>query len=303
MRVPKTLPDRLLSFLPEATTDMEWYVILLIVIGSVLTVSVALWLFLIGTQSKKGCPTLKNYKYAHRGLHGEGRGVFAGEPYAAENSMTAFRRAIRAGYGIEIDVHTSKDGIVVIHHDASLKRVAGVDGNVKDFTAEELSRLSLSGTADGVPTLKEFLSEVNGQVPILIEIKEEGSDHTITEALLREMSGYTGEYFIQSFNPLSLGVVKKLAPKIPRGFLCDKHTQDPKYRSFKYRLLQRLLLNAVCRPHFISMEMTRAGLFPLPIVKKLFSPEVICWTVRSEDEAKRAYESGFATIIFEGFNA
>ena len=282
---------------------MEWYVILAIVIGALVAVAAVLWLFLIATRSKKGCADLKDYKYAHRGLHGEGRGIFASEPYAAENSMTAFRRAIAAGYGIEIDVHTSKDGVVVIHHDATLKRVAGVDGYVKDYTAKELSEMSLSGTADGVPTLKEFLNEVNGQVPILIEIKEEGGDHTTTEALIREMSGYEGRYFIQSFNPLSLGVVKKLAPEIARGFLCDKHTASPERRSLKYKLLQRLVLNVVCRPHFISMEQTRAGLFPLPIVRKLFSPEVICWTVRSEDEAKRAYESGFSTIIFEGFNA
>ena len=262
-----------------------------------------MWLYLIATDSKKGCPGLKNYKYAHRGLHGEGRGKFEGEPYAAENSMTAFRRAIELGYGIEIDVHTSKDGVVVIHHDFSLKRVAGVDGYVKDFTAEELSAMKLSGTEDGIPTFREFLELVGGRVPILIEIKEEGGDHTTTRAMLEELRGYKGEYFVQSFNPLSLSVVRKEAPAIPRGYLVQKHTKDPKYRSFKYRLLQRMALNFLCRPHFISIKHTEPGLAPLPLIKAFFAPEVICWTVPDEASAKKAYEDGFATIIFEGFNA
>ena len=282
---------------------MQGWQIALITAAAVAVLALAVWLFLIASGSKKYCPTLAAHKYAHRGLHGDGRGKFEGEPYAAENSMTAFRRAIELGYGIEIDVHTSSDGVVVIHHDFSLKRVAGVDGMLKDYTARELAQMKLSGTDDGIPTLEEFLRLVDGRVPILIEIKEEGSDHTTTRALMEVMKNYRGPYFVQSFNPLSLGVVKKIAPEVPRGFLCQRHTDDPKYRSIKYRLLQRLLLNFLCRPHFISMEKTKAKLFPLPLVKAVFHPEVICWTVRSEEEAKRAYADGFATIIFENFNA
>ena len=268
-----------------------------------LLVLFAAWLFLIGTRSGKGLEGLLARKFAHRGLHGEGRGCFEGQPYAAENSMTAFRRAVEAGYGIEIDVHTSSDGVVVIHHDFDLKRVEGLDKKVKELTAKELSEVSLSGTEDGVPTLREFLDMVDGIVPILIEIKEEGGDHTTTRALIEEMKNYKGEYFIQSFNPLSLGVVKKLLPEAKRGFLCDKHTKEEKNRTLKFKLLERMLLNVVARPHFISMEKTQAGLFPLPFIKAVFRPEIICWTVRSVEEERAAIEAGYHNVIFENYNA
>ena len=269
----------------------------------VLLVLLGAWLFLIATPSGKGLEGLTARKIAHRGLHGEGRDQFEGRPYAAENSMTAFRRAKEAGYAIEIDVHTSSDGVVVIHHDFDLKRVEGIDKKVKELTAKELSEVSLSGTADGVPTFREFLDMVNGEVPILIEIKEEGGDHTTTEKLIEELRSYSGEYYVQSFNPLSLGVVRKKLPEAKRGFLCDHHTANENNKGLKYVLLERMLLNAVARPHFISMEKKQARLFPLPLIKKLFRPELICWTVRSPEEEEAAVKAGFKNVIFEDYNA
>ena len=58
--------------------------------------------------------------YAHRGL-------FDNDTDAPENSLPAFRRAIEAGYGIELDVQLSKDGVPVVFHDASLERMCGVE--------------------------------------------------------------------------------------------------------------------------------------------------------------------------------
>ena len=268
-----------------------------------LLILVGAWLFLIATPNGKGLEGLLKRKIAHRGLHGEGRGELEGEPYAAENSMTAFRRAMKAGYAIEIDVHTSLDGVVVIHHDADLKRVEGIDKKVKELTAEELAGVSLSGTSDGVPTLRELLDTVKGEVPILIEIKEEGSDHTTTEKLVEELRSYSGEYYIQSFNPISLGVVKKLLPEAKRGFLCDHHTLNAEHKALKFHLLERMLLNVVARPHFISMEKNQSKLFPLPLIKRLFRPALICWTVRSPEEEDAAFKAGFENVIFENYNA
>ena len=71
--------------------------------------------------------SLKGYYYAHRGLHDNNSD-------APENSMAAFRKAVDAGYGIELDVQLTKDRIPVIFHDDTLKRVCGVDGYVKDYT-------------------------------------------------------------------------------------------------------------------------------------------------------------------------
>ena len=76
-------------------------------------------------------PLLAQRCYAHRGLHDNATD-------APENSMAAFRKAVEAGYGIELDVQLSKDRIPVVFHDETLRRVCGVEGKVRDYTFEEL---------------------------------------------------------------------------------------------------------------------------------------------------------------------
>ena len=61
--------------------------------------------------------------YAHRGL-------FDNDSDAPENSLAAFKKAVDAGYGIELDVQLSKDDKLVVFHDATLKRMCGIEGKV-----------------------------------------------------------------------------------------------------------------------------------------------------------------------------
>ena len=99
---------------------------------------------------------------AHRGLHDE---------QYPENSMPAYEQAIAHNFNIEIDVHVSKDGEVVVFHDDNLKRVCGVDKLVKDCTVKELKSYPLANSEYVIPTFKEFLALVDGKVGILCEIK------------------------------------------------------------------------------------------------------------------------------------
>lgn len=262
----------------------------------ILVIAVSVWLFLIAPKSNKEMNKYKNVKYAHRGLHGE----IDGE-YAAENSMTAFARAVKCGFGIELDVRLSSDGEVIVFHDGTLDRVAGVSGKPEERTAEELAGLSLSGTSDGVPTLREVLALVDGQVPLLIEIKEDGSDHAVTEALPALLKDYKGDYIIESFNPLTLGVVKKLMPQVPRGFLADKLTKNPDYKKIKYRIVQSFVLNFIARPSFIAMQKNRISMMPLPVIRAIFHTPCLAWTITSAEEEKCAYKAGFDSVIFEQY--
>ena len=142
---------------------------------------------------------------------------------------------------------------------------------------------------------------LESSVKTLIEIKETGGDHTVTEELAKVLRDYRGDYIIESFNPLTLGVVKKLLPGVPRGFLSDKFTKNKERRALKYRITQRFLLNFVSRPAFISMEKTRMKMMPLPIVRALFRVPVIAWTVVSLEEERGAIEAGFDGVIFENY--
>ena len=111
-------------------------------------------------------PELLGAQYAHRGLHNAER---------AENSISAFRHSVELGFGIELDVRLSKDGVLVVFHDDTLDRMTGLSGRVIDYTAEELSAMRLAGTEDGIPTFSEVLSLIGGRVPLLVEIKEDAS--------------------------------------------------------------------------------------------------------------------------------
>ena len=98
----------------------------MIVTITVLLILIALVLFLIAPA--KALPEQKKafYKrnFAHRGLYTQDQSV-------PENSMEAFRAAVAAGYGIELDIRLTKDGQVVVFHDDTLARVCGMEG--RDF--------------------------------------------------------------------------------------------------------------------------------------------------------------------------
>ncbi|MDE7158502.1 MAG: glycerophosphodiester phosphodiesterase, partial [Clostridiales bacterium] len=130
---------------------------------------------------------LKNIPVAHRGLH---------DNIYPENSMGAFRAAMREGYSIEMDVRLSKDGKLVVFHDDNLERMTGANLAVVDYTWEELSRLKLAGTNERIPLFSEFLKTVNGQVPLLIEIKNVPSANTKTfiKQIADELKDYNGLY-------------------------------------------------------------------------------------------------------------
>lgn len=273
--------------------------ITLIVLGSLALLILALflifmWLTKPGTR-KCGIEKYKTVKFAHRGLHDGGR---------AENSISAFRAAKEAGYGIELDVRLSKDGELVVFHDPTLNRVCGIDGRVIDYTAEELRGFKLMNTPDGIPTFREVLDLIDGTVPLLIEIKMDPGESGIAEKLAEVIEGYRGDYIIESFNPLALRTVKKLMPDVPRGILAAPFTKDDKFKGkFLYFLLENLLLNFLMRPDFIAYDKNGANNYVLRLLRRTFGTPLFAWTVRSEDEEDKSVSDGFDSVIFENYLA
>lgn len=257
-----------------------------------LVVLFLIYLFLIAPRNKKEMNKFKTVMYAHRGLHNEER---------AENSMSAFKAAVDGGFGIELDIRLSKDGKLVVFHDDTLDRVCGREGRVIDFTADELATFKLSGTNDGIPLFSDVLSLVDGKIPLLVEIKENAGDSTVSHATCEILKGYKGEFIIESFNPMSLKVVKENYPEIPRGILSHRYYDYEKSRKPLFFLLQSLLLNFLCRPAFIAYDHRHADAFGLRFVRAFFKVPTIAWTVRSAEEEKVARKNGFDGIIFENY--
>ncbi len=274
--------------------------ILWIVLGSIagfVVICFCVFLMLIrpSTMKRDIMKRYKGVKFAHRGLH---------DSEKAENSLSAFAAAVECGYGIELDVRLSKDGELVVFHDDTLDRMTDVKGRVDSFTAEELSKMRLGGTNDGVPTFREVLKIVDGRIPLLVEMKEDLGKYGVAKKTAEMLREYKGEYIVESFNPLSLAHFGTLMPEVAKGLLCTNYLKNPKTRNVKTFIVQNMLLNFRCKPDFIAynhLDWKDAGLTMI----RTFYPKtpLVCWTVRTPEEEVAAKKHGFTSFIFENYKS
>lgn len=221
---------------------------------------------------------------AHRGLHD----VAQGRP---ENSRAGFRAAIAAGYGIEIDVQQSADAQPMVFHDDALDRLAEATGAIRAHSAETLRQTRLRGGDEGIPELAHVLDIVAGQVPLLIEIKDQDGAMgpnvgALEDAVALALKGYEGPVAVMSFNPNSVRHMAGLCPEIPRGIVTDGYDEKdwPLPRQMREHL-RRIPDYEAAGCSFISHNMHD---LERPRVAELKSQgaDILCWTVKSpQDEA------------------
>ncbi len=226
---------------------------------------------------------------AHRGLHSLNKNT-------PENSLKAFKEAVDLNIPVEIDIHLTADGEVVVFHDDTLDRMCGVSGRVEEKTLTELKTCRLNGTDCEIPTLKECLEVINGRVPLLIEFKCVSLKcDSLCRAANKILTDYKGDYLIQSFYPTVLQWYKKHRKDVCRGQLAESFKGEALYKI----IAGCLLFNVIARPDFVSYRhqcakhpcrwlVTRLGAFP------------VGWTFASKEELfkNRKY---FKTYIFELF--
>ena len=228
---------------------------------------------------------LRTTPIAHRGLWDE---------TVPENSLTSYRRAIEAGFPIEIDVHLTTDGKIVVAHDDDFSRLCGVQKPVRECSSQEIRTFRLLGTEEPVPFLDETLALVDGKVPLLIEIKDHPDPGPLEEALVRMLRNYRGAFAIQSFNPFLLKRIKRLAPEFLRGLLATWYY--PAMPKWKQAFLHSLRSRIFCQPDFISYDIVH---LPNRFVRPKRTP-LLCWTVRDVATQRKAKSVG-GNIIFENF--
>lgn len=222
-------------------------------------------------------------QYAHRGLHDGNKGALP------ENSMAAFELACKEGYGIELDVQLSRDGVVMVFHDYTLIRMTGKDGKVAEYDAAELQKLSLANTEQKIPSFSEVLSLVKGRVPLLIELKGESFDSSLCPKVAEILKSYEGDYCIESFNPLLIKNMRKLMPDVFYGQLYTNVVRDKKKKSALNIILTLMGFNFLARPDFIAYNIEDRGSFPVWLTTKLYKAEKFIWTARSREEYDKAH--------------
>ncbi len=245
-------------------------------------------------------PDFLRLPIAHRALHD----LAVGRP---ENSLSAIRAAIAAGYAIEIDLQPSADGVAMVFHDYRLDRLTGARGPVSLKSAAELGAIPLAGGTHGdvIPTLGEVLEVVAGQVPLLIEIKDQdgalGPDvGVLGRATAEALDDYEGPVAVMGFNPHSVADFAAHAPGIPVGLTTGRFLSEnwlaPEARLEELRAIPDF---AALGALFISHRADALGADRVAELKA-GGAAILCWTIRSAEAEAKAREVA-DNVTFEGY--
>lgn len=217
---------------------------------------------------------LTGQPYAHRGLHGNG---------VLENSPAAFEAAIKIGHGIECDVQAAEDGRAFVFHDLELDRLTDKSGLFGKLRSEDIDQIQLKGGHGKIPRLRETLTQINGRVPVLIEIKS--LDRRVGPLCLsvrRALEGYTGRAAVMSFNPLVNTWFRMNAAHIVRGLVI---TEDGS-KNLHGRIARHRNLWAA-RPDFLAYDI-RDLPSRFAAAQRARGMPIVTWTVRTAEQEKIA---------------
>ncbi len=213
------------------------------------------------------------------------RGIFDNK-IVPENSIEAFKKAIRKGYIIELDVHLTKDKKIVVFHDDLLDRMTNKKGKIKDYKLDELKDIKLLNTNYGIPTLSEVLKLVKGKVPLLIEMKYDNKSFELPRLLLKELSNYNGEVAIQSFDPFLVSYFRFHKNNYLRGLLIDRKIASH-ILFLKFGIL-------ISKPSFLSVQ---KSLYNNKEINKYKNKKnIISWTMKSKEDIDK-YKDKYDNLI------
>ena len=235
----------------------------------------------------------RKWLYAHRGLHDN-------TSDAPENSLAAFRKAVEAGYGIEMDIQLTKDKMPVVFHDFTLNRICGVEGKVRDYTYEELQQFRLCNTEERIPRLVDALNVVGGKVPLIVEFKIETMDISLCPIADKLLKKYTGLYCMESFHPQAVRWYRMKRPEVVRGQLSDAFIKSGEFHGPISFVLQNLMFNFWTKPDFIAYNCQFQGMLARKICRGFYHNMSAAWTVKSKEQLEEM-RNHFDIFIFDSF--
>lgn len=199
-----------------------------------------------------------------------------------ENTLPAFSRALELGVdGIELDVHATADGVVVVHHDP-VPRAEPPDARygsrpIASMRAAELGRFRVGGTR--IPTLAEVLELVATRAVVYVEIKAPGIERPVVDCV----GAARAECAVHGFDHRVALRVRELAPRIPTGILMASYALDP----------AALLSAARARDYWQRWDQIDAVL-----VERVHSAggRVVAWTVNESGAGSRLAAMGVDSL-------
>ena len=238
-------------------------------------------------------PRLSGPPIAHRGLWtAEG---------APENSLAAFQHAAEQGYGVELDVQITADGEAVVFHDATLDRMTGTTGRVRDFAARDLQKLRLGRSDETIPTLAEALAVIGHRALVLVELKTPSGEVGPLEKRVHDvLLDHKGPVALIGFNAYSHAWFADHHPKILRGLNSHAYADgEGRMSADAIRSLRALEHVKIARPHFLALGLDMLPSAEADTLRDGGMP-VVAWTVRSP-ETWHKVQAHCDNLIFEGF--
>jgi glycerophosphoryl diester phosphodiesterase len=139
-----------------------------------------------------------------------------------ENTLPAFQRAFERGAdAVELDVHATADGVVVVHHDPSAHSADGRLVVIADSTWDTVQTVEFAGGI-GIPRLSQVLASTPADATVYVEIKGVGIE-ALVAATIRESRARCA---VHSFDHSAIERMRALAPEIPRGVLFEDRVPD-----------------------------------------------------------------------------
>jgi glycerophosphoryl diester phosphodiesterase len=229
----------------------------------------------------------KNRFIAHRGFH-DSKNI-------PENSLLAFLKAKERNYAIELDLTITKDNQIIVFHDDDLFRLCNVNKKVQEQNYCFIKKLNLFDTKEHIPLFKDVLALINGDIPLIIEIKKHNKLGVLESNLVEQLHKYKGVYFICSFEKDILFWFKNYKVSFTRGLIFGYSSK--KFKRYKYLLFFYKYFKT--KPDFVSLEESLIGSSVYYFCRK-HSLDIITWTIRNKkrfDEIDEKVDG----IIFEGF--
>lgn len=193
----------------------------------------------------------------------------------------------------------------MVFHDYDLRRLTPLGGAIQQTPASKLIQTVLTDGHDVIEPLDAILRQIAGQVPVLIELKDQdgamGSDvGTLEQAVAKALASYSGPAAVMSFNPHSVAQMAQLLPDTPRGIVTSAYDRAnwPLPAATRDHLRDIPDYDRV-EASFISHEaadLTRPRVAEL----KAEGARILCWTIRSQEQADTALRIA-DNITFEGF--
>lgn len=226
---------------------------------------------------EKSAPTVK--VIAHRG----------GAANAPENTLAALELGIAQGADMaEMDLHMTKDGVLVALHDHTLTRTTGVEQAVGEMDSLQIRELDAGGwfspdyAGEQIPTLEELLGVAGGRIGLMLEFKFPQSQAMLEEAMEQiQAAGMESECILAATSPELLRLGKELAPEMENLYIGEQIGEalwETEYVDSFSIALSGLTAEAVARAHSTGRE-------------------VYAWTVNSAREMEQALSMGVDGLV------